>query len=335
MPQLRKDPIVDRWVIIATERGVRPKRDRTQAKRLLEDANGPFCPGNEDATAGEILAFRPDGSAPNTSGWTLRVVPNKYPALKVEGELGKRGEGLYDMMNGVGAHEVIIETPRHDLQLSDLPARDIEDILWAYRDRLLDLKNDSRLRYGVIFKNHGAQAGATIGHSHSQLIALPIIPKLVAEEMAGAQRYYDFRDRCVYCDIVEQETRDGSRVIHETEHVVALAPFASRSPFEVMILPREHHCSFVDSPAAVFRETAAVMRLVLRKLKKALDDPPYNYMLHTSPFGESALNHYHWHIEIIPKLTDVAGFEWGSGFYINPTPPEHAAKFLREIEVEL
>ncbi len=332
MPELRKDPINGRWVIIATERGVRPK-DFTVERKPSSETFCPFCAGSEETTPPEVLAFRPDHGTPNSPGWTLRVVPNKFPALKIEGDLDRRGHGLYDMMKGIGAHEVIIETPDHDRTLADLSLREVEDVLWAFRGRLLDLKNDTRLRCGMIFKNHGAAAGASLHHSHSQLIALPVVPKTVAEEMAGALRYHRFRDRCVYCDIVEQEVRSGERIVFEAEHVVAVAPFASRSPFETWIVPRQHASSFEDSPAAIYRDTALVMRTVLQKLGLALDDPPYNFMLHTAPFGEPALAHYHWHFEIVPALTNVAGFEWGSGFYINPTPPERAAEYLRAVEV--
>lgn len=334
MPELRKDPIVGRWVIIATERGVRPK-DYTITRNPLSSSFCPFCPGNEQATPPEVLAFRNSPGPSNSADWTLRVVPNKFPALKIEGELDKRGVGLYDMMNGVGAHEVIIETPEHDLSLADLSERAVEDVLWAYHSRMTDLRNDQRFQYALVFKNHGAKAGATLHHSHSQIIALPIVPTTVQDELDGGRRYFQFRDRCAWCDIIAEELASGQRVVHETEHVVALAPFASRSPFEIHIMPRRHASSFLDSPQELMRDTARTLRLVLRKLKAALDDPPYNFVLHQAPFGDPQLNHYHWHIEIIPILTKVAGFEWGSGFTINPTPPERAAEFLRDVEVAL
>ena len=331
MPELRKDPILGRWVIIATERGVRPK-DYTVTRTQPTEAFCPFCPGNESATPGAVLSVNAEGVS-TSEDWAVRVVPNKFPALKIEGDLDKRGHGLYDMMNGIGAHEVSIETSHHDKSLADLSQEEIENVLRAWRDRLLDLKKDARFRYGVVFKNHGAVAGASLEHSHSQLIALPIVPKRVSEEMMGALSYYEFRNRCVYCDIVEQETRSGERVIFETEHVLAIAPFASRSPFETWLIPRAHAPSFEAGSKVIFEEMAQALKTVLCKLKKALDNPPYNFMLHTSPFGDEGLPHYHWHVEILPALTNVAGFEWGSGFYINPTPPERAAQFLRAAEV--
>jgi UDPglucose--hexose-1-phosphate uridylyltransferase len=333
MPELRKDPIHGRWVIIATERGVRPK-DFTVTRTPLEASFCPFCPGNEGATPPEVLSFRPDGGPANGPGWTLRVIPNKYPALRIEGQVDRRAEGLYDMMNGIGAHEVVIETPQHLTPLDERPLHEVQDILWAWRSRILDLQRDTRFRSVVIFKNHGAIAGASLEHPHSQIIALPIVPKAVEEEMAGALRYFQFRDRCVFCDIIEQELRDGARVVFENEHAVAVAPFASRSPFEVWILPREHGAAFEAGTQAVYRDTAQALQAVTRGLRRALDDPPFNAMLHTAPLGMQGLEHYHWHIEILPKLTSVAGFEWGSGFYINPTPPEKAAEFLRSSEAQ-
>ena len=333
MPELRKDPVNGRWVIIATERGVRPK-DFTFTREPLSAEFCPFCPGNETATPSEVLAFSEGMRRRDGGDWSVRVVPNKFPALKIEGDRGKCGVGMYDMMNGIGAHEVIIETPRHDTSMAALDEKSIESVLWAYRERLLDLARDQRFSSGVVFKNHGAAAGASLEHSHSQLIALPIVPKLVAEEMVGAGRYYEFKDRCVFCDMVDQEVRLGERIIFEAENAVAIAPFASRSPFETWVLPRRHLSGFEHSPGDVYRDVARVLRVALRKLERALDDPAYNYMLHTAPFHQLGLPHYHWHIEIIPMLTNVAGFEWGSGFYINPTPPEKSAEFLRNTEIE-
>ncbi len=289
----------------------------------------PFCPGNEERTPPEVLAYRDDGS-PNTPGWSVRVVPNKFPALRIEGELERTGEGLYDHMNGIGAHEVIIESTDHDKALADLTDKQIEEVFWAYRDRIIDLKKDPRLRYVLVFKNHGEAAGASLEHTHSQLIAMPIVPRQVQEELEGSLRYFDFRERCIFCDIVRQESRDGARVVIETDHFLAVSPYAPRFPFETWIVPRRHASHFETIEGPQMPNLAWVLRVVLRKLDKVLDHPSYNYMLHTAPVQEGGMTHYHWHIEIIPKLTKVAGFEWGTGFYINPTPPEDAAQFLRE-----
>ena len=205
----------------------------------------------------------------------------------------------------------------------------MEDVFWAFRDRILDLKKDSRMRYILVFKNHGEAAGASLEHTHSQLIALPVVPRRVVEEMEGAKKYYDSRERCVYCDIIRQELQTGSRVVLETEQFVVICPYAARFPFEVWILPRRHFSHFEDSDVPAFRNIGWVMPVLLREIDKVLEHPAYNFMIHTAPLQDPELPYYHWHIELIPKLTKVAGFEWGTGFYINPTSPEEAANFLR------
>lgn len=333
MPELRKDPITGRWVIIATERAKRPS-DFVRDKVEIRGAGFcPFCYGNESKTPPEIIAYRGDGSTRNSPGWSLRVVPNKFPALGIEGSLNRQGEGLYDKMSGIGAHEVVIETPDHQKTLATLSTRQIEDVLWAYRDRIIDLKKDRRFKYIMIFKNHGESAGASLEHTHSQLIALPVVPKRVREETDGAREYFHFRERCIFCDIIRQETESGIRVIADTPAFIAVAPFAPRFPFEIWIMPRVHQSAFEDSQKQEFEQLAVILKDMLMRLDKVLDYPAYNYIIHTSPIPETPNEHYHWHLEIMPKLTKIAGFEWGTGFHINPTPPEESAKFLREAAV--
>jgi UDPglucose--hexose-1-phosphate uridylyltransferase len=281
-------------------------------------------------TPPEILGYR-QGGQPNDPNWTLRVVPNKFPALRIEGELGKAADGIYDRMHGIGAHEVVIESERHDVDLFDLPEKRFEEVMWAYRDRLLDLKKDSRFKSVLIFKNHGSAAGASLTHSHSQLIALPVIPKRVMEEMNGCREYYRFRDRCLFCDIVVQEMDQKVRIVEETGEFLAFSPYAPRFPFETWIVPKRHQCAYEMIEGNQAKALAAVFRRTLRRLNLALENPPFNFIVHSAPFSERAADFYHWHIEIMPKLTKVAGFEWGSGFYINPTPPEESAKYLREL----
>ena len=216
MPELRKDPITGRWVIISTDRAKRPS-DFSREPVVLKGGFCPFCYGHEDKTPPEILAHRPGdgpGARRDTPGWSLRVFPNRYPALMIEGDLDRAGEGVYDRMNGVGAHEVIVETPDHKSTLATLPEKAIEDVLWAYRDRMLDLKNDKRFRYVLIFKNHGEAAGASLEHTHSQLIALPIVPKRVREEVDSSKHYYQEKERCIFCDMIRQEVESGVRVIN-------------------------------------------------------------------------------------------------------------------------
>jgi UDPglucose--hexose-1-phosphate uridylyltransferase len=333
LPELRKDPIIGRWVIISTERGKRPSDFSGVPKRRKEAKLCPFCPGNESATPPEILAYRPDSSEPNKPGWTLRVISNKYPALRIEGDLNREGVGIFDKMNGVGAHEVIIETPDHESDLVDLDVKQVEDLIWAYRARAIDLKKDPRFRYILIFKNQGESAGASLEHSHSQLIATPIVPKRVMEEVEGAGKYYEYKERCIFCDAIKQEIADDERVIIQNEAFISLEPFAPRFPFETWILPKKHLPAFETIKKDEVPLLASILLETLQRLAKALNNPPYNYVLHTSPVDDGYAEEYHWHIEIMPKLTRVAGFEWGTGFYINPTTPEDAAAYLKEIEI--
>ncbi len=331
MPELRRDPVVGRWVIISTDRGKRP----SDFGKEVETGVGkfcPFCPGNEDKTPPELLAYHEPGREKNAPGWWVRVVPNKFPALQIEGGLNRQGEGMYDKMNGVGAHEVVIETADHATDYPELPSNRAQDVIWAFRDRIMDLKKDPRFEYILVFKNKGAAAGASLSHTHSQLIATPVVPKQVRELVSGAKNYFEYKERCVFCDMIKQEMSTGSRIVAENDDFIAFVPFAARFPFEVWILPKVHDSDFEDVQKHEVVNLSQMLQLVLKRLKNVLDNPPYNFVVTNSPLRESKLAYFHWHLEIIPKLTKVAGFEWGSGFYINPTPPEEAAKFLREAD---
>lgn len=327
MPELRKDPVIGRWVIVAEERALRP-HDFVVPREEAQGGFCPFCAGNETKTPPEVYAHRDGGTAPDTPGWKLRVVPNKFPVLRVEGDLGKRAKGMYDRMEGIGAHEVFIETPEHLTTLTDLPDDHVALILAAYRERLLDLRRDSRMAYGMLFKNVGRAAGASLEHTHSQLIVTPVVPTRVSEEIEGAKRFYGHRDRCVFCDILDQELSVDERQVMVTDRFVALTPYASRFPFETWVLPREHSSHFEAMSWEDMEDLAFVLKRTLARIEDALDHPPYNFMIHTAPMQSGPMDHYHWHIEIIPRVTKTAGFEWGTGFYINPVPPEAAAEFL-------
>jgi UDPglucose--hexose-1-phosphate uridylyltransferase len=326
MPELRRDPVIGRWVIIASERARRP-HDFGAGDGAAGRRSGPcpFCPGQEHLTPPEVAALRPNGD------WRARVVPNKFPALMVEGELGKRGDGMYDLMNGIGAHEVIIETPRHEVSLTGLSDEEVRDVLWLYKQRLLDLRNDFRLVYGLVFKNVGERAGASLEHTHSQLIVTPIVPLRVESEILRCQEYFEYRDRCLLCDMVVQEMASGSRMVLDTPNFIAFEPFAARFPFETHVMPKRHLSHFEMTDDALLQELARCLRLTLSKIETAVDHCAWNYLIHTSPLNAKPLEHYHWHFEIFPRVTGIAGFEWGSGFYINPVPPESAAQFLREV----
>jgi UDPglucose--hexose-1-phosphate uridylyltransferase len=335
VPELRKDPITGRWVIISTDRSKRPSDFSRERVDIKSASFCPFCPGNEAKTPPEILAYRTgENGRQSNANWNLRVVPNKFPALRIEGDLDRQADGMFDKMNGIGAHEVIIETPNHMETLATMPVKRVEDLLWAFRDRILDLKQDRRFKYIMVFKNHGEAAGASLDHPHSQLIALPILPKQVVEELEGAKRYFSNKERCIFCDIIRQESESRIRIAAENQDFITLSPYAPRYPFETWILPRRHESAFENSPSTLYENLAKMLRLVLNKAIQVLDNPAYNFVLHTSPIQENTNDYYHWHLEIIPKLTKTAGFEWGTGFYINPTPPEEAARFLREARVE-
>jgi UDPglucose--hexose-1-phosphate uridylyltransferase len=280
-------------------------------------------------TPPEILAFR-QGQEPNMPDWWVRVVPNKFPALAIEGELNKRGIGMYDMMNGVGAHEVIIETPKHNLDPSVMTIEQLSEVLWAYRERYLDLRKDPRFKYILIFRNHGKVAGASLEHPHSQLIATPMIPIDVLTELQGAEVYYKFHDRCIWCDMVQQELGLGTRVVSETDRFVAFEPFASKYPFETWLLPKLHQASFPMMTRERIEEFAGLLRDALARISRCLNSPPYNFAQHTAPCTNEDSDVFHWHMVIMPRLTIAAGFEMGTGIYINVTSPEEAARYLRE-----
>ncbi len=326
MPQLRRDPIAGRWVVIAPERADRPS---AFLRRTAEPDEGvcPFCVGNEKMTPPEVLARREGGA------WTLRVVPNRYPALRTEIQMSRSGHGLFDSMAGVGAHEVVIETSDHLATLASLPAAQIESVLRAWQERTADLARDVRLQSMIVFKNHGTPAGATLHHAHSQLIALPFVPETLASELAAARRHFADKERCVFCDVLAQELSEKERVVLENESMVVLSPWAARSPFELSILPRRHGSSFESANGQELPALADALRTILRKIDVALENPAYNLYLHTMPLREPPNDFYHWHLELKPVLSQQAGFEWATGCYVNPTAPEEAAAFLRQTEV--
>jgi UDPglucose--hexose-1-phosphate uridylyltransferase len=342
MPQLRKDPIVGRWVIISTERNLRPTDYTETCGEQADSGKGfcPFCAGNEGKTPSEIYAVRKEGTLPNTPGWQVRVVPNKFPALRIEGELNKKGIGVFDFMNGIGAHEVIIETPEHAVQMEDMPVEHLDKVIETYQLRSLDLKKDLRFKYIMLFKNFGREAGASLFHSHTQLIATPVTPKRVKEELSGTRWYYEYKERCIFCDILDEEMERGARIVGVNQNFVLITPYASRFPFELWLLPLRHSADFDTISPNERRDLAELLGVTLKKLSTGLCRPPYNFIFHTAPnrfqhpgYWQTIDKDFHWHIEIIPRLTRAGGFEWGTGFYINPTPPEEAARFLRELKI--
>ncbi|OIO38177.1 MAG: galactose-1-phosphate uridylyltransferase [Candidatus Omnitrophica bacterium CG1_02_46_14] len=328
MPQLRKDPVTSRWVIVNVEHPQGLDSFKLHPK-YKSSKICPFCPGNESMTPNEIASYGRKPGSKGPSDWQVRVVPNKFPALRIEESSEKYAYGIYDKMGGFGAHEVIIENPDHEKELADLECEQVELVLKAYRDRCLDLRKDPRFRYILIFKNHGPAAGASLEHPHSQLIALPIVPSRVLGELKGARKHYEYTDRCVFCDMLNQERAEKKLTLLEEEGFIAFEPFVSRFPFETWVMPKIHSANFDSLTDADIRPLARLVKKTLAKLKKALKDPSYNLMVHALPIQTGDSQSYHWHIEITPHLTQVAGFELGTGFYVNPTPPELAAEILR------
>jgi len=333
MAEFRRDPIDGKWVIIAPERRKLFSSVRPEPQPETPPDRCPFCVGNESLTPPELFAFRNPGTKPDQPGWRVRVIPNRAPILRVEVELEKEGVGYYDKMSGMGANEIIIETPDHKQVFSKLPVDHLTEIYLAYRQRILDLKKDRRMKYVLIFKNYGKSAGAMMDHPHSQLIALPILPKQIAEEIRGARDYYEHKERCIFCDIVHQEIESRARVVFENKDFLVMAPWAPIFPFELWVLPRGHRPVFEESSDSLIHSLAESVKNAMVKLDIVLEQPNFNLVLHTNPFDSKECEYYHWHFEILPRLTQVAGFEYGSGFFINPVPPEQAADYLRRAEL--
>lgn len=342
MPELRRDPVVGYWTIISTERSRRPVE--IKPKPFIEESFCPFCEGHEPDTTPELCAVRKPGSVPDGPGWEVRVITSKMPILSETSRFERFGHGLYDLMEGVGRHEVIIESPRHQHDLDDLSTHEIEKVIDVYVQRMNEMEKDVRFKYALLFKNHGLTSGTSevaIRHAHSQLIATPITPKRVKEELLATKNYFDRKERCVVCDILRQETSDGSRVVTQNSSFFAFCPFASRAPFEIWIVPKKHRADFHRTDPRDFQAFALILKECLSKVKTLLNDPPYNFILHTAPFRHRKKEMYwktieedtHWYLYIAPKLTHNAGFEWGTGIHINPTPPEDAALLLRETQL--
>jgi UDPglucose--hexose-1-phosphate uridylyltransferase len=335
MSEVRRDILTDTWVIVRTETTDIPLNHRKLQTPLPVC---PFCTGNESNTPPEIFAIRGSNSQPNQPGWQIRVVPDKNPVLRIEGDFLRTGVGIHDKVSGIGANEVIIETPEHIKNFHLLSPNQIALVFKTYQARITDLYKDKRLRYVMIFKDHGALAGASgLEHTHSQLIALPATPQKLKNELSHAKAYFEYKERCLVCDILSFELEDQKRVILETSHFVVLAPYASRFPFEISIYPKRHSYTFENIAWEETANLGEVMKRTMKALYEVLSDPPYNYVLHTSPnllpqrgYWTTIQDDFHWHLEIIPRIKRTDGFEWGSGFYINSVAPEIAASKLKE-----
>jgi len=327
MAELRREPIARRWVVI-TKDPIRGPNDYLPYKPPYErpEPKGPcpFCPGNEEMTPKEIFSLRPEGTK-----WSVRVIPNKFPFFRIEGDFDRRADGMYDTMEAIGAHEIVIESPEHQHLFATMAPEQIERVLLAYRERLLDLKRDVRLQQVLILKNY---PGIFNHHPHSHILAMPVLPRGIDDEIGGALDYYRRKDRCIFCDIIKEEISRKQRVVLETVHFLVFCPFASRYPFETWIIPKVHSADFHDLSREMTADLAGAIQSVFASFHSLLSDPPYSVVFHTSPYqSRFHRDEYHWHIEIRLRIGLREGFEWATGFFVNPTPPEHAAAFLREV----
>jgi UDPglucose--hexose-1-phosphate uridylyltransferase len=333
-PEFRRDPLHNTWVVFAPERQRRPQD--YAAATLSPTALDPFAEGNERLTPPEVFALRKEKTKPNEPGWRVRVVPNRYPALRIEGQLEAAPEGLYDRVTGIGAHEVIIETPQLKTALEDLSISGMAEVFATYRERILDLDKDSRFQHIYIFKNFGPSAGASLAHAHSQLVALPVVPPLVEGKLLRAREHFAARQRSLFSDILHTERTTATRMVAENDGYALFCPYASRFPFELAVFPRRHSPDFVSCSPQELYDLAEVVRFALQRLNAVLEKPGYNILLHTAPLKRplndrfaSAKHDYCWHLEIVPRFASLAGFEIGLGAYINTVYPEDAARFLR------
>ncbi len=329
MPELRKDPVTGTWVIFSPERQRRPQFFKASGEDKLTPESCPFCEGNEGMTPPEVYSIRNNNNA-NSPGWSLRVVPNKFPALRVEGQLDKRPDGFYDKMTGIGAHEVVIETTSHTKGMDELEPEAVAAVFATFKKRISDLKQDIRFKYINVFKNHGSNAGATISHPHSQIIALPVIPGRIAERLAAARRHHETKDRCFFCDIIYHEKRQKKRVLMENSEFIVMSPYAPRLPFELVIYPKRHIATFEKTSDELFLPLAAIYKETLSRINRILERPAYNLSLHNVPFGEDHDDYFHWHLELTPIISGTGGFELGTHSYINPIMPEEAVKILNQ-----
>ncbi|NLF70209.1 MAG: galactose-1-phosphate uridylyltransferase [Candidatus Anammoximicrobium sp.] len=328
MSEFRKDPVSDHWVILAPNRALRPEQFAAEAgRRALKRC--PFCRGHESDTPEAVATYGDRGQAGDGGQWQVRVVPNLYPALTRHDQLPATAPSLYEVGIGYGVHEVIIEAPDHVLSFGELDDLQAELVFVAFRDRLRRLRANPQIAYGQLFKNSGPAAGASLEHTHSQLIGTPIVPTQIQAELSRAQTYFERHGRCVFCEMMDVESSSGARIVAENEAFLAFCPFASQFPYEVWVLPRKHHCSFDMAEDGETRDLARLVRDLVRGVEVVLHDPAFNFLIHTSPFRLSPVSYFHWHLEFFPRLTNTAGFEWGAGDYINTVSPEDAAGKLR------
>ena len=330
MPELRQNIATKEWVIIAVERAKRPE-DFVQPDRPLTDARPeweddcPFCPGNEELDL-EVMRI------PEHGPWQLRSVRNKYPALQLEGKRMRTFEGVRRQISGVGYHEVLVESPKHNTCPGLESAVEVSLMLEAFKIRGREITQDQRIEQVIYFKNHGDGAGTSLAHPHTQLIGLPIVPYSIRARTEEARRYFDDTGRCVYCSMLSDELNDGQRLVTKSKYFVSFVPYAALSPFHIWILPRRHESNFLNATAHELADLGALLQRVLGKLYVGLRDPDYNYVIRSAPVHDLGPDYLHWYVTIIPRVTRSAGFELGSGMFINVALPETSAAFLRAVD---
>jgi len=337
MPEMRKNPLTENWVIIAPERANRPQSHLLAGadnKDLQHHHECYFCYGNEHSTPPEVMAYGRKNRIADSPDWQLRVVSNKFPAVNTDNHFSENIiNPLETNAYAEGVAEVIIETPHHSKNMAFYNLNETVLVINAYKDRYLAISKEKHIKYVAVFKNHGQKAGASISHAHSQIIGIPIIPPLVKEELSSAKKYFKKHCGCIYCDMIKQQLENGTRVVLENADFVCFLPYASRFPYETWILPKFHNDRFENINESQIKSLAEILRDILKKFYKGLDDPPYNFYIHTTPTKIDACEYYHWHIELIPKTSVLAGFELGTGVFVNISTPEENAKFLKGVKI--
>jgi UDPglucose--hexose-1-phosphate uridylyltransferase len=333
MSEIRQDPTTKEWVIIATERKKRPSDFSHYSSRPETPAYSsscPFCPGNESMTPHAELTL----SDKTNGSWQVRVFANRFPAVTPEGDTSRhREQGCFLSMSGVGFHEVIVENPAHNKLLALMKDDEVARILTAYHERYCVVAQSPLVKSIIIFKNYGIGAGTSLEHPHSQLVAMGIVPRHMRNQYEVAISYYDDTGRCVYSDLTSCELEAGTRIVMETKKFVVFHPFASHRPFETWIMPRGNQSSFAQSSMEDLQDLASVLRITLLKLYHGLNNPDFNLVIDSAPVGEEKTDFYLWHLRIIPRISEAAGFEIGSGININTALPEETAKFMRDLRV--
>jgi len=332
MSELREDCTTGDWVILAPERAKRPQQKhkvKPADEPPIWDKSCPFCPGNENQTPPEVFRLPLSG---RPYDWAVRVVPNRFAAVTPEGQSNRtRDRYFFHKMNGIGSHEVIIETPSHNATMAFMPYSQVEEVLVACQQRYNALKKNQQFKFITIFKNYGLASGASLVHPHSQVVATPIAAPYYRRKFEVAFHHYDNFGRCLYCDLLNEELDKGERIVVETSKFVVFHPYASRVPWETWIIPKEHRASFGLSPPIHLTELAMVLKDSLLCLYRGLDNPDYNLMVDSTSTAEEESPYYHWHIRIVPRLTAIAGFEMGSGIHISTALPEDTSNLFKQV----